>query len=139
LGAHVFAAASAGSIRRDVWVTMGAGLLTSLLLFLVVFRSLGVLLGVLLPIAGGAVVATGVFGWAGVPLHAMTLAFGTVMIGIGIDYGTYLVVHYRARRSERPEEPVALAMPETLGTVFGSLTMGALTTLAAFVVLALSQ
>ncbi len=130
LGGHVFAAASAESIRRDVWLTVSATLLVVLLLFGVVFAHIGPVFGVTLPVVVGLVFAAGMLGLAGVQLHGIILGFGAIMVGVGIDYGAHLVMHLRADRDASPSDVVRRVAP--------SIVMGALTTLIAFVVLASS-
>ena len=131
LGAHVFAAASARSIKRDVWVTVAATMALVVLLFGLSFRSVGPVVAVSLPVLVGGLVATGVIGWLGVPLHGITFGFGAIMIGIGVDYGAHLVVHARYRAAEE-------TLTDVLRRVLPSITLGALTTLVAFIALAVS-
>lgn len=137
LGAHVFVTSAAQSVKRDVWLTVSATALCMLVLFALVFRGLGPVLAVTLPVAGGGVVAAGLIGWLGLPIHGITLGFGAIMIGIGVDYSTHLVMHVRARRRAHPEDPLDRCVEDSLSAVAPSISMGAATTLAAFAALAL--
>ena len=129
LGSHVFALASARSIKRDVRVTVGATLLLMVLLFGVVFRHPGPVLCVSLPVLFGGLVALGLLGWFGIRLHGITLGYGAVMIGIGVDYGAHIVVHVRARRGLFPGEEPGQSVAHAMGQVTRSITLGAVTTL----------
>lgn len=138
LGAHVFAVAAASAIKRDVRLTVAATLLLVIILFGLVFRSPLPVLAVNLPVIAGGVTALGAVGWFGLSLHGITMGFGAVMIGIGIDYGAHLVMHARAHRTAHPGDTPRAAMRATYVAVAPSITFGALTTLVAFLALALS-
>ncbi len=139
LGAHVFATASAASIKRDVRLTIGLTLVGVLLFFAVVFRRVGAVWPLLAPVGAGGLFAVGVTGWLGSPVHGITLGFGAVMVGIAVDYGTHLVVHLRARRAAIPGE----ACPDATAAVYREtapgVAMAAVTTLVAVGAMALSE
>jgi len=134
LGAHVFASAAAGSIRRDIRRTIIASLVLVALIFGLVFRRPGPVLAVVLPVAAGIVVSAGFIGWLKTPIHGITFGFGAVIAGIGVDYGAHLIVHLRsANRAVGTER-----WRRTLQPLAGSITLGALTTLAGLLALAVS-
>lgn len=137
-GAHVYATAAAHAMRDDVWLTAGSSALSVLALYLLVFRRLGEALAVLVPVGFGLGVAAGLFGWAGRSVHGLTLGFSAVILGITVDYGTHLVVHYRARRQEHAGEPHAEAVVHVLSRVSGSLWAAAATTVVGFAALVVS-
>lgn len=137
-GPHVFATSAAAAIRRDVHVTVAGSLLGVGLLFLLAFGRVRYVLGTSLPVLVGGLLSLGLIGAMTDGLHGITLGFGAVMLGVGIDYGVHLLVHFRARRAEGPALPFDDVMQATLREVGPSLTMGAATTLAAFVVLLVS-
>ncbi len=137
LGAHVFATAAAAGVKRDVRRTVVATLIGVVLLFGLLFRSPLPVLPILLPVGAGAAVALGLTGWLGTPIHGIVLGFGAVMVGIAVDFGVHLVVHYRARRQVHPQEAERASVAQVLGEIRGSLVLGALTTLLAFAVLAI--
>ncbi len=126
-GVHRFAAVSERRAREDVARISGFSMLGVALLFLVVFRSPRFLLISLVPLLGGTLVAAALaivlFG----RVHALTLAFGSTLIGVCVDYP----IHYVNHRTQMPSAP-----PDRLRRLWLALAMGALTTLAGFAVLA---
>lgn len=137
-GPHVFATSAAQAIRRDVQVTIAGSVLGVLALFGLAFGRVRYVLAVSAPVAAGGLLAVGLIGALGEGLHGITLGFGAVMLGVGIDYGVHLLVHYRSVLARAPERPADEVMQQTLRDVGPSLFMGAATTLGAFVVLLLS-
>lgn len=137
-GPHVFASSSARSIRRDVHVTLLTSVLAVVLLFAFVLRRVSDVWLATLPVGVGALWALGLLGGLGQGLHGITLGFGAVMLGIGIDYGVHIIVHFRDRRARMASETVQESMQVVLRSVGPSVLMGALTTLVAFVTMLLS-
>jgi predicted exporter len=94
------------------------------LLFLLLFRSLRVLLISLVPLLFGLLTATSagllVYG----SLHGLTLAFGATLLGVCIDYPILYLNHHVL-------EPAATPL-HTLRRIRGALLLGALTTLGGF-------
>lgn len=126
-GAHRFAAASERRAREDVARVSGLSILGLAVLFLIVFRSLRFFVVSLVPLLGGTLVATALaivlFG----TVHALTLAVGSTLIGVCVDYP----IHYVNHRTQIPDAP-----PARMRRLWLALAMGALTTLAGFAVLA---
>lgn len=90
-------------------------------LYLGVFRSLREPLLGFIPIVFGCLVACAacqlVFGF----VHAIALAFGSSIIGVGIDYPTHFFVHRRAT-------PAAVSSEEVMHDLWPGLFLGAITT-----------
>src|SRR5215469_14695884 len=90
-GGPRFAAESAATVKHDVAVTMLTSVAALLAIFLVRFRSLRLLVVAFVTLAfgvvGGLVAVALIHG----PIHALTFAFGSVLIGIAIDYPIYLL------------------------------------------------
>ncbi len=138
LGPQVLVDAAATSLRRDIWLTVTTASLGLLLLFALVFRSLGPALAVSLPLVFGGLTTAGLIGWLDVPIHGFTLGFGAMVIGIGINYSAQLVIQVRAFRRDLGDQPPEMAVEQALIDVSPSIGLGALTTLAAFGALSLS-
>jgi predicted exporter len=131
-GAHRFAASSETEAKADVARISIASLAALLLMFIVLFRSLRTLLVALLPLGGGVLVASAVGLLVFDRLHVLTLAFGSTLIGVCIDYPLHYLVHQALLPSR--------AGPRgTLERVWPALLMGALTTVAGFAGLAASD
>jgi predicted exporter len=128
-GVHRFAAASERHAREDMQRISSISMVAITLVFLVVFRSLRLLAISLLPLLGGLLTATTVgillFG----KLHVMTLAFGSTLIGVCIDYPLHYLSHHVLL-------PAADGPYASLRRVWGAIAMGAATTMAGFIVFA---
>lgn len=129
-GSAQFAIASEQQIKGDVnrigWIsTIGI-----LALFLVLFGSIRMILLGFVPMLFGSAVAVlacqAVFG----EIHGITIAFGTSLLGVGLDY----VEHYYAHFVLTPAQPATVTMRH----VAPSLALGALTTILGFIGIAAS-
>jgi len=126
-----FAVAAERSIKADV-VLIGvfsfSGVVALFLAFVGSWR--GLLIVIVPPLAGILVASTLsllVFG----ELDGLTMAFGTSLMGIAIDYSNHLLLHHGlARPPEAPQRVCARLRP--------SLALAALTTMASFVGLGLT-
>ncbi|MEO5769357.1 MAG: MMPL family transporter, partial [Polyangia bacterium] len=111
-------------IRRDLERISILSTLAVALLFLVLFGSVRSAFVALLPVVGGALTATTagflVFG----RLHSLTLAIGSSLIGVAIDYPILLLTH----RVLAPREPAMSVMRR----IWVGIMLGGLTTAAGF-------
>ncbi len=129
-GVPIFAAATQTMIQTDIQQVSLLSTIALILLFLVLFRSFKVLFWVsslLLFVISVALLTTQlIFG----SVHGMTIAIGSTLIGICIDYPIHAIVH--AQGSE-PQHRL-----QSIKTIFPSLAMGALTTLIGYIALGIS-
>ena len=123
---HRIAVRSERTIRGEVQVLSIASSLGVVVMLLVAFASVRVLLLAMVPMLAGVVVATAVTLAASGQIHGLTLAFGTTLVGVCVDYPVHLVTHHVLGR----DRDQALAM------VWPALVLGALTTVAGFAALA---
>ncbi len=126
-----FAVAAERSIKRElVWIISGSAIGVMLLFLAFVASAHGLVIVVLPPLSGILVAVTSsllVFG----RLDGLTMAFGTSLMGIAIDYSNHLLLHHGL--AQPPESPL-----RTAARLRGSLVLGALTTVASFVGLLLT-
>lgn len=120
-GAAPFAVASEAQIQHDIqhigiWSTVGI-----LLLFALLFRSLRLIVLALVPMAAGCVGGLVACHFAFGSVHGITLAFGTSLLGVGIDYAE----HYYAHFALLPEDGPFRAMK----SVWRSIALGGFTTI----------
>ena len=131
-GANRFALQAEGAIRRDAYRIGAFSLLGVGAVFLLFFRSLRALVLALAPALAGVIVGMAacivVFG----RLDGMTVAFGASLIGSTIDYP----VHVLNLWSLAPPGTSAWRIARELR---GSLVLAALTTVAGFIGLALTE
>ena len=128
-GVNTFAVDMERVIKSDISRVSTLSTLAIVLIFLLLFRSLPILLLSLLPIAAGMLTATTagllVYG----QLHGFTLAFGATLLGVCVDYPILFLNHHVLQPD--PGGPW-----KTLRRLAFPLFLGASTTLAGFVGLA---
>jgi predicted exporter len=129
-GAAQFAIASEAEIRRDINRIGVLSTVGTIALFLVLFGSVRLIALGLVPMLFGSAVALiachALFG----TIHGITLAFGTSLLGLGIDY----VEHYYTHVVLDPAtDPAA-----TMRSVGPSIALGAATTIIGFAGIAAS-
>jgi len=131
-GLNRFAVESETRIKADVrWASIAATV-GVLVLFGLFFRRLRLAAACALPLLFGVVVAMGVTNTVFGSIHGLTLAFGSTLLGVCIDYPVHLVNHLRfGSRGEgrRREERRLLA----------SLVVGMVTTLAGYLMVGFSS
>ena len=128
-GVNNFAVDTERVMKDDISRVSTLSTLAIVLLFVVLFRSLGILLLSLLPLAAGMLTATTagllVYG----QLHGFTLAFGATLLGVCVDYPILFLNH-------QVLQPGTGGPWRTLRRLAFPLFLGATTTLAGFVGLA---
>lgn len=123
----VFHASAGARQAKYEMSTIGLGSLIGILLLLwAVFRTPRRLPLLLLPVATGVLFALPLTWWVFGSLHVLTLAFGASLIGISIDY----VLHQECMRRLAPAGSLARLWP--------GLTLGLLSSLAAYLAITLT-
>lgn len=129
-GVPVFAAATQQLIQGDIVQISVLSSIALMALFLLLFRSFGALLQVftlLIIVILSAILSTAwVFGY----VHGMTVAIGSTLIGICIDYPIHAVAHAQTARAEDKTAAIIKIWP--------SLLLGGLTTLVGYTALGAS-
>ena len=129
-GTAQFAIASEAQIKGDVNRIGIISTIGMLAIFLVLFGSIRmILLGFVPMLFGSAIAVLACEAWFG-ELHGITIAFGTSLLGVGLDY----VEHYYAHFVLTPDVPART----TMKSVGPSLVLGAVTTIIGFVGIAAS-
>jgi predicted exporter len=125
-GINRFAVAARRSIEADVARISSVSTVAMLALFALLLRSLWLLLVAQIPIVFALLCgATATQLWLG-EIHGLTLAFGSTLIGVCIDYPVHFLNHFTL--DPHPEGPKA-----GLKQLWPGLWLGALTTVAGFV------
>ncbi len=134
VGGPRFAVETAEAVRKDVAITLLTSAIGLSLLFLARFRSLRLFFLAAIPVGlgmvGGFMAVVLVQG----RIHALTFAFGSVLMGVGMDYPLYLL----NAASVHPGAALA-RMSAGLEETWRSLWLGFLTTLIAFLMMLLSH
>ncbi len=129
-GTAQFAIASEAQIKGDVNRIGVISTIGILAIFLLLFGSVRLILLGFVPMIFGSAVAVlacqAIFG----EIHGITIAFGTSLLGVGLDY----VEHYYAHFVLTPTVPATTTMKQ----VAPSLILGAVTTIIGFIGIAAS-
>lgn len=127
-GSAQYALASEAQMKGDINRIGIISTIGILAIFLVLFGSLRLIAIGLVPMTFGSAIAIlgtqAIFG----EIHGITIAFGTSLLGVGLDY----VEHYYAHFVLSPD----VAAAKTMRTVGPSIALGAVTTIIGFVGLA---
>jgi predicted exporter len=131
-GANRFAVDAERGIRSDLMWILPCTVIGVAGLFLVFFRSPHSLALALIPGVMGVLTATtaGILIFGG--LDGLTIAFGTSLIGVAIDYPIHLINHHALAPAFEPAASTARRLRP-------SLMLGALTTMASFAGLTLTS
>lgn len=131
-GTHLFALDAESSIKSDIQRVSIGSVLGLITLFLVMFRSLRLVLMVLPILAAGFLTGTSscllLFG----EVHGLTLAFGAALIGVSVDYGVHFHCHHL--HAGVPGNP-----RQSLRSIWPGLSLGAITTITGFLALIASS
>ena len=125
-GVPVFALAIKKQVEKDVKWISSLSIILMVLLFLVIFRSFQSLLTVMIVLLVSAAMAALLTSLFFGHIYALTLALGTTLIGICVDYPIHTMVH--AQASE--DKPVRVAK-----RIWPSLFLGAITTVVGYAAL----
>jgi predicted RND superfamily exporter protein len=93
-----------------------------LFLLLVLFRSLRPLLLALLPVLTGLVVMFGAMAWLGLELNLFNVVASILIIGLGVDYGIFMVCHGQQEQDLASARAVLVSGLTTL-VGFGALVL----------------
>lgn len=122
-GIHRFAVRAESEIRGDVERISTISTIGVVLLFLVLYRGPRFLLLGAIPLAAGTFAATAACRLAYGGVHGITFAFGSSLLGVGIDFVAHYVNHHVL-------EPDARGPVATMRKLWPGLALGAGTTIA---------
>jgi predicted exporter len=126
-GVPLFAVATQTLIQGDIQLVSALSVVGLVVLFLLIFRSFSALLQVstilLIAILSSMLITQVVFGY----VHGMTMAIGSTLVGICIDYPIHAIAH---AQSVKPEHRLSV-----IAKIWPSIVLGGLTTLVGYVVL----
>ncbi len=126
-----FAIAAERNTKADVTRVSIASTVSIILVFLLFFGSVRIILLTFAPVVLG--VGGGIIGCSLLTseVHGLTLAFGSALLGVGVDYAVHLMFHLSHPGSRTPAEVVARVRP--------GLLLGAGTTIVGLAGLALTS
>ena len=132
-GAHRSALDNTVSIRADTTRTSIIATVAIAGLIILACRRRLLALMALIPVAFGALGGVAIFYFTGDRVSAVALGCGSMLIGVTVDYGIYLLYTLDDQPPANRRE-----LARTVGELVPALAFGALTTMAAFFVMLLS-
>jgi hypothetical protein len=122
-------------LMNDMIVSMAAAAIIVLLLLILIHGSISKGLLPFIPLMFALVWTGGTMGYLGIPLSMVTVALGAMIIGIGIEFGVFVVDRYleELKNGETRDDAIANAVSGVGRAVFASttaLTIGFLAMLA---------
>ncbi|NLY94188.1 MAG: MMPL family transporter, partial [Myxococcales bacterium] len=124
-------------MERDLQKTSWIGGALVIAWLLVQFRGLRPLVLLLLPLATGVLTTLGVVGVLGLELNLVSAFTFAILVGIGVDFGVHLLMHYGDLRREGV--PLVDALGQAMLELRGSMAAAAFTTAFAFGMLTFAE
>jgi predicted RND superfamily exporter protein len=123
-------------LSHDAFYTLSLAAIIILLLLFVMERSITKGLLVFAPLLIGLIWTLGALGWLGIPLSIATAGLGAMILGLGVEYGVFMLTRYKEERDKgtNQEKSLLAAVPSVGGAIFGS----GMTTVVGFLALTLS-
>jgi predicted RND superfamily exporter protein len=123
-------------LAHDAVYTLMLAALIILLLLFVMERSITKGLLVFSPLIIGLIWTMGTMGWLKIPLSVATVGLGAMILGLGVEYGVFMLTRYKEERDlgSGQLESLLVAVPSVGGAIFGS----GMTTIIGFLALTLS-
>ncbi len=124
-GAPVIAVENARKIKHDSFIAIAISVILILLLLYFVFHSLMPLLQILITISFSMIFALGILSFIHTEISLIVIGISSVIIGIAVNYPLHYI--YQLQYDDSPET--------TLSKIIRPLTIGNITTIAAFLTL----
>ena len=122
-------------LREDSLKTMAISAIIVFLLLTLILRFKS--LFVIIPLICGVLWTAGILSYVGIPISLVTASVGAIVIGLGAEYGIFMVLRYNEEaKKAKPNEERVVAMVAGVGR--GTIGSSA-TTVAGFMALALSS
>jgi len=124
-------------LEHDMVFTMSIAAIVILFLLILIKRSFTRGILVFTPLILGLTWTLGLIGWLNIPLSVATVGIGAMILGLGTEYGIFLVERYEEERGKGKNQKEALvtALPSVGSGIIGSGT----TTIVGFLALLLAS
>ena len=108
-------------LKQDALYTISIASALILVMLIIVKRSFTRGILVFVPIFLGLVWTLGTMGWLGLPLSVATVGIGAMILGLGVEYGIFLVARYSEEREKKSADKAIEAAVSSVGSaIFGS-------------------
>jgi len=123
-------------LAKDAVFTLSIAAIIILLLLFVMEKSVTKGLLVFTPLTFGLIWTIGTMGWLGIKLSIATVGLGAMILGLGVEYGVFMLTRYKEERKKGKNqlESLKVAVPGVGSSIVGS---GG-TTIVGFLALTLS-
>ncbi|NJD76912.1 MAG: hypothetical protein FIB08_07440 [Candidatus Methanoperedens sp.] len=124
-------------LKRDAAFTLVVAAVFILLLLFVMQRSYSQGLLVFIPLSLGLIWTMGTLGWLGISLSIATVGLSSMIMGLGVEYGVFVVSRYKEERAKKVSQ---LESMQTTVHGIGTAVIGSgLTTIVGFGVLSFTS
>ena len=100
-GAPVLRVAIFDLLKRDAVVTLAVAAIIILILLFVMQRSYTQGLLIFVPLSLGLIWTMGTLGWLKIPLAVSTVGLSSMILGLGVEYGVFVVSRYKEERGKK--------------------------------------
>ncbi|MCX9083474.1 MAG: MMPL family transporter [Candidatus Methanoperedens sp.] len=124
-------------LKRDAVTTLAVSAIIILLLLFVMQRTYTHALLVFMPLSLGLIWTMGTLGWLGIPLSVATVGLSSMILGLGVEYGVFVLTRYNEERDKNISQ---LESMKTTVHAIGSAIIGSgFTTIVGFGVLSFAS
>lgn len=118
---------------HDAGFTIMVAALIILGLLIIMQGSFSKAILVFIPLSMGLIWTIGAMGWLNIPISIATVGLGAMILGLGVEYGVFIVARYNEERDKgiTQRESLLATVPSVGYAIFGSAT----TTMAGFLAL----
>ncbi len=123
-------------LKKDAIFTLGIASIIILFLLIIMLKSFTKGMLVFTPLMLGLLWTIGTMGWIGLKLSIVTVGLGAMILGLGVEYGIFMLTRYYEEREtgKNQEDALKTSVPGVGFAIFGS----GLTTIVGFLALTLS-
>lgn len=139
VGGPLYAAYDEALLRRDLRRTLIGSLAGAATLVSLAFGSLATPLVLLAPLVVALAWTAGLLALVHASLSAVTLCFGAILVGLGMDYSIHLTARYHFHRSSVDDGSYVAAIEQAVRHTRAGILASALTTAAGFATLTLAE
>ncbi len=137
VGGPLYAAQDERLLRHDLRRTILGSLIATSAVLILAFEGILLPIAVLVPLLVGLLWGAGLIGWWTPEISAISIGFGAVLIGLGVDYAIHLATRFRQLYSATGSRHQALS--NAVAECGPGIATSALTTTAGFAVLGLAR
>ena len=120
-------------LKRDAVTTLIVSAVIILLLLFVMERTYTHALLVFAPLSLGLIWTMGTLGWLGIPLSVATVGLSSMILGLGVEYGVFVLTRYNEERDKNLSQ--LESMKTTVHSIGTAVIGSGLTTIVGFGVL----